>query len=672
MAEIFAKILALRKEVVLVKGDGERITKLERLVNQIVVNQGKGGSSNDLMSTCSRPNIDNVKVTGDGMPIENADGNHVIRIGLHNLVNQGLGGSSNDPMSSCSPADTDNGEVAGAGMGFDNFDGKNDIRNDNQNVVNQGFGGFANDPMELQSSCSRTDMDNGKLACSGMGIDKVDGMNDIPNLNHNCVNQGKGGSANDPMSTCSLTDIDNGEVTCDGMVIDKADGKNEYTYSQRTPSTLDVLIKAMDCANDNPRIDVLQHDNDVDRFIVELNHHLTVDIHVEPVHVYDFADDYMSVLNDEEHEEEHEAKYSLDEMKLIDEEAKLIVKDPLVKQHVDAFIDEQEDKTTVLQENAKHESNKLQYFNVVKDDYKPCLASVFSNVKPKRKKCGVERNYMLWSVKERKKRLAMSLDSPYGQQATTTPAPPKTRSQSERGFHSLKIRSINELMTLEVFAEQLSRPHNFKKEKVTLPDGFTKFLKMQDPLEYRFLWGYQDIAVTRAFWLVLACLDPAKDGWLHDNVYFPVNEPKKHWCLAELHISSGVVTFYDTLESKGISVESYEIKYMFPKVVEQADLYGDCGVWLSLDGGSITSGPAIMTMPSHYFLKLLGFNNHDLPIVEASTGHIIGHTVQVYMENSQSFKNVTIQGNVSSFFVGAYKESLILAAYPNHSLHYAG
>ncbi|GKB00029.1 phospholipase-like protein [Tanacetum coccineum] len=481
MAEIFAEILALRKEVALVKGDVERITKLERLVNQIVVNQGKGGSSNDLMS-------------------------------------------------SCSPADIDNGKVACAGTGFDNFDGKNDIPNDNQNVVNQGFGSFANDPMELQSSCSRTDMDNGKVACSGMGIDKVDGMNDIPNLNHNCVNQGKGGSANDPMSTCSLTDIDNGEVTCDGMVIDKADGKNEYTYSQRTPSTLDVLIKAMDCANDNPRIDVLQHDNDVDRFIVELNHHLTVDIHVEPVHVYDFADDYMSVLNDEEHEEEHEAKYSLDEMKLIDEEAKLIVKDPLVKQHVDAFIDEQEDKTTVLQENAKDVSG------------------------------------------------------------------------------ALKIRSINELMTLEVFVE----------------------------------------------------------------VYFPVNEPKKHWCLAELHISSGVVTFYDTLESKGISVESYEIKYMFPKVVEQADLYGDCGVWLSLDGGSITSGPAIMTMPSHYFLKLLGFNNHDLPIVEASTGHIIGHTVQVYMENSQSFKNVTIQGNVSSFFVGAYKESLILAAYPNHSLHYAG
>ncbi|GJR42869.1 phospholipase-like protein [Tanacetum coccineum] len=410
--------------------------QLERLVNQIVVNEGNGGSSKDPMSTCSRPDMDNVEVAGDGMPIGNADGNHDIGIGLHNAINQGL---------------------------------------------------------VIFLSC--VDMDNGEVACSGMGIDKVDGMNDIPNLNHNCVNQRKGGSTNDPMSTCSLTDMDNGEVACDGMVIDKADGKNEYTYSQRAPSTLDVLIKALDCANDNPGIDVLQHDNDVDRSVAELNHHPIADIHVEPIHVYDFADDYMFVLNDEE----HEAKYSLDEMKLIDEEEKLIVKDPPVKQHVDAFIDEQEDKTTVLQENVKHESNKSQSFNVVKDDYKPCLASVFSNVKPKRKKCGVERNYVLRSVKERKKRLAMSLHSPYGQQVTTTPAPPKTRSQSVNGDY------------------------------IAAPE-FKEHLDLWVDL----MWYFRD---PDADWAMVSS----------GVVYFPVNEPKKHWCLAELHISTGVVTFYDSL-----------------------------------------------------------------------------------------------------------------------------
>ncbi|GKC83562.1 phospholipase-like protein [Tanacetum coccineum] len=98
------------------------------------------------------------------------------------------------------------------------------------------------------------------------------------------------------------------------------------------------------------------------------------------------------------------------------------------------------------------------------------------------------------------------------------------------------------------------------------------------------------------------------------KVYFLVNKPKKHWCLAELHSSTGVVTFYDSLgwvcgnrrpwwrqmkrtlphqltlylnehevlQSKGIAVETYEIKYKFPKVVEQADDYGDCGVWMCI------------------------------------------------------------------------------------------
>ncbi|GJT05399.1 hypothetical protein Tco_0839861 [Tanacetum coccineum] len=96
------------------------------------------------------------------------------------------------------------------------------------------------------------------------------------------------------------------------------------------------------------------------------------------------------------------------------------------------------------------------------------------------------------------------------------------------------------------------------------------------------------------------------------------------------------------------------------------------GLLLSVDGGSITSALTIMTMPSNHFLKLLGFNNHDLPIVEATTGHIMGHMVQVYMGNSQSFENVAIQGIVGSFFVGPNKESLILAAHPDHSLYCAG
>ncbi|GKE71076.1 hypothetical protein Tco_1529148, partial [Tanacetum coccineum] len=266
MAKNFAEIRDLRKEVALVKVDDERIAKLERLVNQIVVNEGNGGSSIDPMSTCSRPDMDNVEVAGDGMPIGNADGNHDIRIDLHNAINQGLGGSSNDPMSPSCHADIDNGEVAGDGMPIGNTDGNHDIGIVLHTTFNQGLGVSSNDPMS--SSCP-ADIDNGNVAGDGIGIVNFDGKNDIPNDNPNSVNQVFGGSANDPMV-----------FAYDGMVIDNADGKNEYTYSQCAPSTLDVLIKALDSANDNPGFDVLQHDNVVDQSVVELNHHPTVDIHV--------------------------------------------------------------------------------------------------------------------------------------------------------------------------------------------------------------------------------------------------------------------------------------------------------------------------------------------------------------------------------------------------------
>nr|GEW32137.1 reverse transcriptase domain-containing protein [Tanacetum cinerariifolium] len=94
-------------------------------------------------------------------------------------------------------------------------------------------------------------------------------------------------------------------------------------------------------------------------------------------------------------------------------------------------------------------------------------------------------------------------------------------------------------------------------------------------------------------------------------VYFPVNEPKKHWCLAELEIHNGVVTFYDSFgwvgenkrrwwrqmkkllpkkltvyllmhgifKSKGISADSYNITYKYDAAPFQAALFGDCGIW---------------------------------------------------------------------------------------------
>ncbi|GKA19867.1 hypothetical protein Tco_0699782 [Tanacetum coccineum] len=224
--------------------------------------------------------------------------------------------------------------------------------------------------------------------------------------------------------------------------------------------------------------------------------------------VDDFTNDYMDVLNDEE----IVPNYSLDDMDLQHKEENLIVKQaPVEHQLVDESIDVQRDKTTVLQKNVKHQSNNSQYVNVVKDDYKPCLASVFAFVKAKKKKCGIRKNYVLRFVKERKKRLDMALDSPFSQQSTNTPASPKTRSRSVKGdvimppafeeeiSRQPRMRSINELMTLEAFVENLSRPHDCQRDKVTVPDDMSNFIKMKDLPEYRFPWGYRDIVVGRIF-----------------------------------------------------------------------------------------------------------------------------------------------------------------------------
>ncbi|GJZ31848.1 hypothetical protein Tco_0576895, partial [Tanacetum coccineum] len=273
------------------------------------------------------------------------------------------------------------------------------------------------------------------------------------------------------------------------------------TYSQANTSTLDVLIKAFDYSNDHPEIDVLGDVNDVDRSVPNMNHHATP----EPVHVYDFADGYINVLNDEK----MVPNYSLDDMKLQHEEDNLTVEQrPVEHQPVDELIDVQKDKTTLLQENVKHQSNKPQYINVVKDDYKPPLASVFACAKSKTKKCGIRKNYVLRSIKERKKKLAMDLDSPFGQQGTTTLAPPKIRSMS----------SIEDIIVPLVFEENLSGPHDCERDKVTVPDDISKYLKMQEPPEYQFPWGFRDIVVGRIYWLTLACLEKAKKGWLQDCV----------------------------------------------------------------------------------------------------------------------------------------------------------
>ncbi|GJZ43005.1 phospholipase-like protein [Tanacetum coccineum] len=666
LADVLDEVRALRKEVALVNPNG----------NHNVVNQGLSGLANHPMSTCSHPDIDNADVASHVIGIYKADGKNDSPNGNQNGVNKGLSCSANDLLLTCSGADILDGEVSGALIGIHKADGNNDSPNVNHNAVNKGLSCSANDPM---LTCSCPVMDNGEVAIAGMGIHKVDGQNDIPHANDNDVNQGIFGSANDPMLDILI------QVACDGMGIDNEDGNNDYTYSQREPSTLDVLVQGFDSEKNHPGIDVIQHDTHVDCSVAKLNDHPIADIGVKAVPVDEFADDFMDVLNDEE----SIPNYSLDDMKLQDEKEKLIsTLEPVNHQQVDELIDVHEDKTSVLQENVKDLT--------------------------KRKKCGIERNYVLRSVKERKKRLAMSLDSPFSQQATTTLALPKTISRSVNGDFIAppefledvsgepKMRSINELMTLEVFVEIMNRlPVKSLLQFRTISKSWKSCI---DSSAFFFNYGvYDNLIHTPALTnLHIVNLKPIGFGVRPENLdptIVRISYPSSvdgNWSVYVFTLSS---LRWDQLDINRLPRESIRFKWSTQAVVGQFIYWvgherflADSGdsykhylllsfdminhrfqvidipeLVMLVDGGSITLAPAIMTVPSHHFLKLLGFNNHDLPIVKVATGHIMAHMVQVYMGNSQSIENVAIQGNVG-FWSGGLMSYVDLVKVFRHGL----
>ncbi|GJY96958.1 hypothetical protein Tco_0513868 [Tanacetum coccineum] len=198
-------------------------------------------------------------------------------------------------------------------------------------------------------------------------------------------------------------------------------------------------------------------------------------------------------------------------------------------------------------------SNKPKYVNVVKDDYKPPLASVFAFAKSKKKKCSIRNNYVLRSVKERREKLAMALDLPFGQQGTTTPAPPKTRSMS----------SIGDTIVAPNFEENLSRPHDYERDKPVLTRLKKAGCKTVEP-------GANWVMVSPHF---LPCiLGGTMPDYFSNGVRYLVpwrdvkketmveNNEKKIDTTSTLYLNE-----HGVLQSNGISVENYEITYLFPK-----------------------------------------------------------------------------------------------------------
>ncbi|GJV82981.1 phospholipase-like protein, partial [Tanacetum coccineum] len=129
---------------------------------------------------------------------------------------------------------------------------------------------------------------------------------------------------------------------------------------------------------------------------------------------------------------------------------------------------------------------------------------------------------------------------------------------------------------------------------VWVSDDIERYFGQSGQIKCKFPWN-DDYIVDRNFWLKLVCLDPARKCWLTkevdymwhvrpensnwdmvscyfvkfllqngmplfyangerytttwtevEQVFIPINETGKHWCLAQFHIMSGEVTFYDT------------------------------------------------------------------------------------------------------------------------------
>nr|GEX11598.1 hypothetical protein [Tanacetum cinerariifolium] len=323
----------------------------------------------------------------------------------------------------------------------------------------------------------------------------------------------------------------------DNMEIDGPNAKDRYSNSHHH---LHLLIKALGTKIENPSIDsvVVVHPKVDDSMLCTIK--LKDDFDEADVDSYD--DDYMSLLNDEE----QLAKSSLNDMELQQEPDIVDVKDGILEQQANT----DKGKTTVIQESVG-----------VTVEEQPSLGRGLGTLKFKKKNCkrALRPNYVLRSAKIRKKKMDMSLKSPFGQQSDTTPVPTKRKTRLNKTedivppfdlediFGQPRIQSMNHIMTHDLFVENLSRPDGFKSDKVTVPKYMSAFINNKDLLEYRFPWGKRDIVICRSFWLRLSCINIGKSGWLTDQkalvemneerISRETNSLSTHACKSGTHIT---------------------------------------------------------------------------------------------------------------------------------------
>ncbi|GJT35568.1 hypothetical protein Tco_0925987 [Tanacetum coccineum] len=103
---------------------------------------------------------------------------------------------------------------------------------------------------------------------------------------------------------------------------------------------------------------------------------------------------------------------------------------------------------------------------------------------------------------------------------------------------------IQMCLNLKPWKEDLKRPSKCI-DKIYCNYYLEQFLITSSWSHCKFPWC-TEIVVGRHFWDSLIGLDDESLGWLVDDVFILINEPKRHWSLAQFHIQYGNVTFYDS------------------------------------------------------------------------------------------------------------------------------
>nr|GEX83998.1 ulp1 protease family, C-terminal catalytic domain-containing protein [Tanacetum cinerariifolium] len=199
--------------------------------------------------------------------------------------------------------------------------------------------------------------------------------------------------------------------------------------------------------------------------------------------------------------------------------------------------------------------------------------------------------------------------------------PPSTEVKYRKRRHEIKLE------------EDVTRSPTAPKRTVTVPEEVNALFRDKHRMEMKWTFPWEPNAdwemespylcnMLSQFKYPLYYADGVKYGvpWFANNVqkvYFPINEKDSHWVLGELHISSDLITIYDSLggppngietrlswlelreklqfqillfldnvevfEKNNIVKDDYSISFEYADGVPiQGGLYGDCGLWVCI------------------------------------------------------------------------------------------